>query len=119
MDLVPAKDRRTYLEEGRESPLRSGCLGTRCHRRPSEACLLSTGRTIPNATKAAGSFLRAVCVIQKTTHLCFVDVVVVPFVGTPDQHDDEILSVIESFITDRRLEKVTVLLEPLWDIDWW
>ena len=45
--------------------------------------------------------------------------VVVPFVGTTDQHDDEILSFIEDFITNRRSEEVMILLEPLRDVDGW
>ena len=45
--------------------------------------------------------------------------VVVPFVGTTDQHDDEILSIIEDLVTNWRPEEVMVLLEPLRDVDGW
>jgi len=51
--------------------------------------------------------------------LRFVDVIVGPFVRATDQHDDEIPFVMQGLITNRRLEEVTVLLKPLWNIDWW
>lgn len=110
-------DRRAYVEARRESLLRSGCLGTRYRQPLSEACLLSTGKTIPNPGEALELLLKAVFGIWLTAHLRFVDVIVVPFVRTADQHDDEIVSFIQSLVPDRRLKEISVLLEPLWDID--
>jgi len=52
-------------------------------------------------------------------NLGLVNVVVVPFVWTSDEHDDKIFSVVEGVIADWRLEQVSVLLEPLGDVDWW
>lgn len=45
--------------------------------------------------------------------------IVIPFVGTTNEHDDEIISVVDGVITNWRLEEVSVLLEPLGDVDWW
>ena len=45
--------------------------------------------------------------------------VVVYFVGTTDQHDDETLSVIKDLVANRRSELVMALLDPLGGVQGW
>ena len=65
------------------------------------------------------SSLDARILVRESTYICLVHMVVVSFVGTADEHDEEILSIINGVIANRRFEKMSVLFEPLGDVDRW
>ena len=111
--------RRTYAEARRVSPLGSGCLGTRRHQQLSEAFLLSTGRTTPEVAKVMRSPINVGNLTRENTYLCLINVVVISFIGTTNEHDNEIFSIIYGVIANWGLEEVPVLFEPLGDVDWW
>ena len=58
-------------------------------------------------------------IIRENTHLRLVNVVIISFVGTTNEHDDEVLSFVDGVITNGRLEQMSVFLKPLGDVDWW
>lgn len=52
-----------------------------------------------------------------TTDLGLVYMIVVPFVGTPDRHDDKVLLSVQTKVVHRGFEEVCVGTEPLGEVD--
>jgi hypothetical protein len=48
-------------------------------------------------------------ILQQVTHFCFIDVVIIPRVWSPDSHDGEVLVAIQAVIADGRLKKMSIL----------
>lgn len=62
--------------------------------------------------------LNARILVREDTYLRLIHMIIVPLIRAANEHDDEILSLIDGMIANWGFEKMPMLFEPLGDVDW-